>query len=336
MAFEAIKDERAPSGDPLVVHLHRRCRELRQLFDASSAVRLQDIDTGGSEVPPTLRRTVIERYENFAVVHIYDRIGYDARHEIARALTVLGADGVFVKVRERADLRRLSRGDIAPATPLQGAAPAGELVVHEGIMRFGVRLNDGLSTGLFIDQRDNRAHVRDASAGKRVLNLFAYTCSFSVAAGVGGASEVISVDVSQQALERGNRNLELNGLPPGQHRLLRADCRKWLARAQKRGERFDWIVLDPPVFGTVKGNPFVVERDYSQLVTSCFELLAQGGRLLAVLNHQKTSDEQFDAVLRDGAQASGRQILSQEPPLVPRDCAARGPTATKSAILTVR
>ncbi len=335
MAFEAVNDERAPDGNPLVVHLHRCLRQRAQLFAQTDAVRLHDAGLDGSDGPAPLARCTVDGYAGYAVLNTYDRAAYDARFPIARALLALGARGVWLKVRERADLRRLRRDEITPTEALVGQGVPSELVVSERGMRFEVRLDDGLSTGLFIDQRDNRRRVRDDCAGKCVLNLFAYTCSFSVAAGVGGAEKVISVDVSSSALERGDRNLRLNALAPEQHRLLRDDCRKWLARALRRDERFDWVVLDPPVFGTVKGQPFVVSRDYASLVRSCLELLAGGGKLLAVLNHQKTSDEDFVRLLTEAAFAARREIALLDRPPAPSDCAAEGAMATKSAILTL-
>lgn len=335
MAFEAIFDERAPSQDPLVVHLHRAARRRLGLLERTDAWRLHDADLDGPGGPAAARGATIECFGSQAVLNTYRRAAYDARHELARALAALGAGAVFLKVRARTDLRRASRTDLYPREPISGDAPEAELVVEEDGMRFGVRLDDGLSTGLFLDQRDNRAQLRADCAGMNVLNLFCYTCSFSIAAGLGGARRVTSVDLAQAALERGDRNLRLNGLSREQHRLLRADARKWLERALRRDERFDRIILDPPSFSNVKGGAFSVDREYAELVRSCVPLLSAGGALLSVLNHRKTSAEQLAALIRSAAAASRRRVSSLRFGAVGCDCVASGFAATKSVWVTM-
>src|SRR5690606_10848358 len=177
-------------------------------------------------------------------------------------------------------------------------------------MRLGVDLADGLSAGRFVDQRDNRARVRAASRGLRVLNLFAYTCSFSVAAALGGAREVVSVDLSKRALERGKRNFELNGLPLEPHRFVVDAAVKWLKRAARRGQSFDLAIVDPPSFSTSGKGTFSVASGYLGLLEGGFDVLGKGAKLLAVTNHQKTSQAQLRAMLGKAARAKGREIVS--------------------------
>jgi 23S rRNA (cytosine1962-C5)-methyltransferase len=232
-------------------------------------------------------------------------------------------------------LRRKSTAELAPTAPLLGQAAPDEFVVREGPLRFWVRLADGLSTGLFLDQRDNRRRLFADCRGQQVLNLFAYNCSFSVAAGAGGAERVTSVDLSGAALARGDKNLVLNGLEPSQHRLLKADARKWLERAVRRQEPYDWIVLDPPVFASVGSDTFSVERDYQALATSALQLLRTGGRLLAVLNHRGTSARDHSAWVRAAAVSAGKSISKLEALVPPSDCAAEGVSVTKNLLLQV-
>jgi 23S rRNA (cytosine1962-C5)-methyltransferase len=228
-------------------------------------------------------------YADWAVVSLYD-VGADARLEaLAGALTDGFARGVYVKRHVRGDQRRHDRADIAPAHPVAGEPAPEALLVDEHGMRLSARLFDGLSTGVFTDQRDNRLRVRGFARGARVLNLFAYTCSFSVSAALGGAVETVSVDLSKRALERGRENLALNDVPATAHRLVHEDVLSFVPRALKRGERFDVVVLDPPSFGTRARKIFSVERDYPALLRQAIELLSPGGRLLAVTNHRKTS-----------------------------------------------
>jgi 23S rRNA (cytosine1962-C5)-methyltransferase len=282
-----------------------------------------------------LRGATIELYADFAVIDAYERPSVDGLSSIAEALVELGARGVYGKRRIRGDLRKVQTAELAPPEAICGVNSPGDIEVEEGALRLLARVDDGLSTGLFVDQRDNRRELFEHCAGGRVLNLFAYTCSFSVAAGLGDAMSVTSVDLSAAALERGDRNLRLNGLPKEQHRLLRADARKWLLRAQRRAERFDWIVLDPPSFASIGGDHFEVRRDYAALVAQCVDLLAPSGRLLAVLNHRKTTAEQFEAVVRAAAEQRGRVVASLRAGSVPVDCVSEGIAATKSLWLRV-
>lgn len=180
--------------------------------------------------------------------------------------------------------RELARkvSDQKPAELLAGEAP-GEIVVREGGLSYEVEPAGGYSSGLFLDQRANRRWVAGLGA-KRMLNLFAYTCSFTVCAAAGGA-ETCSVDASKRALARGRRNLELNAIDPAEgHRFLADDVMKVVPRLVKRGEMFDLIVLDPPTFGRADGKVFRIERDLSGLVGACWQLLERDGSLLVACN----------------------------------------------------
>src|SRR6185503_20361169 len=128
-----------------------------------------------------------------------------------------------------------------------------------------------------------RSRLRDEARKKSVLNLFSYTCSFSVAAALGGASTTVSIDLSSRALERGRENFARNGIPPGrEHRLLREEVRAWLVRARRRGEKYDLIVLDPPTFASTEGkNSFRSVKDYAEVARDALCLLAPSGALLA-------------------------------------------------------
>lgn len=319
----------SPSGDARLAQLNAAAEQRRSLFADNDVVRLHDLGTD------PLDGVQVERYGDYAVLSAYSAEAVSTRQELARALCSMGAKGVYYKERARTDLRKRSARELAPDLPLAGLAAPNELIVKEGRLRFSVRLADGLSTGLFLDQRDNRLRLLETAEGKRVLNLFAYCCSFSVAAGVGGALQVTSVDLSGAALARGDANLKLNGLPASQHRLLKADARKWLERACRREERYDFIVLDPPSFASLGSDTFSVERDYALLAEQCCSILAPGGTLLAVLNHRATLPEQHVDVVRAAAQSAGRTLQELGAPPPPKDCAQSGPSVTKSLLLRV-
>lgn len=156
-----------------------------------------------------------------------------------------------------------------------------DFVVAEQGRRFWVNLDEYLDTGLFLDHRPTRLQVGQEAAGKRFLNLFAYTGSFTVYAATGGAPESVTVDLSNTYLEWSKRNFELNGMDLGRHKLVRADVFRFLEDAVDAGELFDLIVMDPPSFSNSAKMLDVldVQRDHKKLVNSCLKLLMPGGTL---------------------------------------------------------
>ena len=263
-----------------------------------------------------------------------------ARELLLDGLHSLGFDGVYLKVRPRqanvlADTRR---EDLAPRLPVRGAPAPEEVAIVEESMPLLVRLGDGLSTGLFLDQRMNRRRVRDMAAGARVANLFAYTCAFSVAAALGGAQSLVSVDASVAALERGRANMEHAGVPARDtHTFVADDAFAWLARAARRGDRFDLIVLDPPSYSSTKRGRFVADSDYGSLAAAALAILAPGGRLLACTNHRGIAASRFRRILFDAGRTARRDVAQvkdlPEPPDFPAAPGA-GPHM-KSALVTL-
>jgi 23S rRNA (cytosine1962-C5)-methyltransferase len=181
--------------------------------------------------------------------------------------------------------------DQKPAALIAGEEP-GEITVQENGLSYFVEPAGGYSSGLFLDQRLNRQWVTKLGA-KRMLNLFAYTCSFTVCAASAGA-ETCSVDASKRVLATGRRNLELNGIDPAEgHRFLADDAMKVVTRLLKRGERFDLIVLDPPTFGRADGHVFRIEKDLPGLICECFDLLSLGGWLLVSSNYAEWGSKEL-------------------------------------------
>ena len=155
-------------------------------------------------------------------------------------------------------------------------------IVAEGGHRFLVNFTDYLDTGLFLDHRPTRQLIQSLAAGKRFLNLFAYTGSVTVYAAKGGARSTTSVDLSATYLDWARRNLELNGIGQDTHRLIRADCLQWLEQAVREGERFELIFIDPPSFSNSKRmrQSFDVQRDHVTLLSQAARLLSDDGVLI--------------------------------------------------------
>jgi 23S rRNA (cytosine1962-C5)-methyltransferase len=161
--------------------------------------------------------------------------------------------------------------------------------VHEYGVKFKINFYDYLDTGLFLDHRETRQMVAALAKDKRVLNLFAYTCSFSVHAAVAGAAYTKSVDLSNTYTAWGKENFILNSLPLSKNEIVRADCLKFMGEEIRSGARYDIIIIDPPTISRSKkmDQMFDVQEDYSALVTSALRLLSDGGVIFFSTNSRK-------------------------------------------------
>ncbi|MGN8162457.1 bifunctional 23S rRNA (guanine(2069)-N(7))-methyltransferase RlmK/23S rRNA (guanine(2445)-N(2))-methyltransferase RlmL [Pantoea sp. 22096] len=213
---------------------------------------------------------------------------------ISATLSVLQlpADRLIMKTRERqkgkAQYQKLSeKGDYFD--------------VKEFNARFWVNLTDYLDTGLFLDHRIARKMLGQMSQGKDFLNLFAYTGTASVHAGLGGARSTTTVDMSRTYLEWAERNLRLNGLTGRQHRLMQADCLSWLNESD---ENFDLIFIDPPTFSNSKRmeESFDVQRDHMMLMRNLKRLLRRGGTIM-FSNNKRGFKMDMDGLKALGLQA---------------------------------
>ncbi|MFO1386392.1 MAG: class I SAM-dependent methyltransferase [Chitinivorax sp.] len=177
-----------------------------------------------------------------------------------------------------------------------------DFVVEEGGLKFSVNLDQYLDVGLFLDHRNTRAMVRQEAKGKRFLNLFAYTGSFTVYAAHGGAASSVTVDMSNTYQAWTQRNLQLNGLAGPRHQLVRADVFRYLDEAVAAGQQFDLIVMDPPTFSNSAKMQGVldVQRDHVWLIDQCLSLLSANGVLYFSNNLRSFV---FDERLPDRCQA---------------------------------
>lgn len=162
-------------------------------------------------------------------------------------------------------------------------------VVQEYGVKFKVNLLDYLDTGLFLDHRETRRLVSAACKGKRVLNLFAYTCSFSVHAALAGATYTKSVDMSNTYTAWGRDNFKLNGIPMMNHEIVRADCMTFLDEEVASGKKYDVIIIDPPTISRSKKmkGMFDIQVDYIFLLSKSLQLLSKGGVIFFSTNSRK-------------------------------------------------
>ncbi len=190
-----------------------------------------------------------------------------------------------------------------------------ESIATERNLKFGIDFDAGYSVGFFIDQRENRRYLRQI-APKRVLNCFAYTCSFSVAAAsVGG--QTVNVDLSKKSLARGRGNFALNSLPTNDHKFIADDVLTVLPRLARKGEKFDTIILDPPTFSrSHRGKTFHAESDFESLLTSALELLERDGRILLSTNCSSLREKGLEVMARYCLKLTRRAgKIHRQPPL---------------------
>jgi len=354
---EAVYSDGPALGRALERALERRWGLGRSAGGPQETTAFRLVNEDGDGLP----RLAVDAYGNWLVAQIYqdaqvkagdgaagagggpDRSPWAdpaARDALLDRLHALGFDGVYLKLRPKQAnvLVDTRREDLAPKLPVRGEAAPDDVTIVEDGVPFLVRLGDGLSTGLFLDQRTNRRRVREMAAGASVANLFAYTCGFTVAAALGGAVRTVSVDASVAALERGRANLEQAGLQALEtHAFVADDAFAWLARAARHGERFDLVVLDPPSYSTTKRGRFVADSDYGELAAAALAILTPGGRFLACTNHRGITPSRFRKILFDAARAAGRDVAQVKDLAEPADfpvAPGAGPHM-KSALVTL-
>jgi 23S rRNA (cytosine1962-C5)-methyltransferase len=194
---------------------------------------------------------------------------------------------------------------------LSGEKAPEEIVVCENGLRFALHFDEGYSVGLFLDQRDNRRRLLHRQHAGDVLNAFAYTCGFSVAAAKAGG-RVTSLDLSKKYLEWGKRNFALNGLDPARHEFIFGDAFEWFRRLAKKNRLFDTIILDPPTFSRSKeSGVFQVEKDFGKLAAAALPLLKPGGTLLGSCNAATLEPEKFLNMIERAVGQSKRQVAVQ-------------------------
>jgi len=191
---------------------------------------------------------------------------------------------------------------------IRGRAPTGDVPVTERGVAARVRPGDGKDIGLYCDVRELRAWLEPHWGGRTVLNLFAHTGFFSVAAAFHGAAHTTSVDLSPHFLERAEENFRANQLDPSQHDFYAEDVRRFLDRARRKGERFSRIVLDPPAFAHGPEGALSTKKSYASLVAACLRVLEPNGWLVAVLNQGIVSPRDFHGMIADGAKRAGRPL----------------------------
>jgi 23S rRNA (cytosine1962-C5)-methyltransferase len=267
----------------------------RELVRDTTAYRMVHGESDG------LPGVVADRYDRFAVLKLYSAGLVPHRGAIVEALREAGEDLAGVFGRDE-----VPRDDDDSAAPqgrvLWGAEPPERIAYDEHGMTLLVDVRRGQKTGTFLDQRENRRLVRALAAGRGdALNLFSYTGGFSVAAALGGARHVVSVDVDRDAIALARENFRANGLDPADHAFAADDAFDLLARYKREGRRFDLVVCDPPAFAKSQKAVDAAVAGYASLNRAALAVLAPGGVLVTASCSARVSAEAFFDAVKEAA-----------------------------------
>lgn len=265
---------------------------------------------------------VVEKFGPVCIVQLHEEklnLSVDEVRALAELFhRRLGVTATYRKafLRDRARIPAHIAALHTDPRPWIGEASEEEFAVRENGLRLLIRPYAGFSVGLFLEHRDNRRRVRERASGRRVLNVFSYTGGFSVAAAMGGAASVASVDVSRKYLEWSRRNFAASSLDTSPHRFYCSDVFEFYGRARRQGLRYDLIVLDPPTFSRRPGTRkvFEIERDLDRLVAGAVELLDPGGLIFLATNSRGLPAARLEESLIH-ALGPGRFAISDRPVL---------------------
>jgi 23S rRNA (cytosine1962-C5)-methyltransferase len=263
------------------------------LFEVTDALRIVN---GAADGFPGL---TIDKFGDRYQMQFFGPELLTSKTEIVEAVAAL-FNPVCVVTKERLSSSGKSLEN-APMDVVIGSREDAVGTVREGNAHFHVDLLDTINPGLFLDMRHVRLEVEErfremSGEGLRFLNLFSYTCSFSVHARLGGAAVATNADISGKILDKGRENYALNGLDLRPGEFFRGNAIEYVHWAQKKGLRFDGIVLDPPSFARFKGFNFNVREHLMPLVADCATLLNPGGFFMVSSNY---SEFNLSAFARD-------------------------------------
>ena len=272
-----------PGAKMVLNRLKKNRRKLESWYKKSdvSCYRLYDADIPEYAVAIDVYDHSIYVQEYVAPSTISEKVARERFGEIKQAVKEFSVNftgKIYYKERRR------QKGDSQYEKLSEGSSDT--FTVSEGKAIFEINLSDYLDTGLFLDHRPVRSMIGEMVKGKRFLNLFCYTAAASVQAALAGAASSLSIDMSNTYLDWAQRNYDLNSLRSSKHKLLRADCMKWLESEQ---EQYDIIFLDPPTFSNSKKMDSVldIQRDHGDLIRSSMAKLAPGGTLIFSNNFRK-------------------------------------------------
>ena len=283
--------------------LFRQAKEKRSAYyqdDLTTAFRLFNQEGDG------FGGLTVDLYGDYVVFSWYNSYVYQIRKVISEAFRQ-----VFPEVLGTYEKIRFKGLDYESAHVYGQEAPDFFTVLENGVL-YQVFMNDGLMTGIFLDQHEVRGSLVDGLAmGKSLLNMFSYTAAFSVAAAMGGASQTTSVDLAKRSRELSQAHFQANGISTDDHRFVVMDVFEYFKYAKRKGLTYDVIVLDPPSFARNKKQTFSVAKDYHKLISQSLEILNPGGIIIASTNAANVSRQKFIEQIDKGFAGRSYQILNK-------------------------
>ena len=283
--------------------LFRQAKEKRSAYyqdDLTTAFRLFNQEGDG------FGGLTVDLYGDYAVFSWYNSYVYQIRQTISEAFRQ-----IFPEVLGSYEKIRFKGLDYESAHVYGQEAPDFFTVLENGVL-YQVFMNDGLMTGIFLDQHEVRGSLVDGLAmGKSLLNMFSYTAAFSVSAAMGGASQTTSVDLAKRSRELSQAHFQANGISTDDHRFVVMDVFEYFKYAKRKGLTYDVIVLDPPSFARNKKQTFSVAKDYHKLISQSLEILNPGGIIIASTNAANVSRQKFTEQIDKGFAGRSYQILNK-------------------------
>ena len=283
--------------------LFRQAKEKRSAYyqdDLTTAFRLFNQEGDG------FGGLTVDLYGDYAVFSWYNSYVYQIRKVISEAFRQ-----VFPEVLGTYEKIRFKGLDYESAHVYGQEAPDFFTVLENGVL-YQVFMNDGLMTGIFLDQHEVRGSLVDGLAmGKSLLNMFSYTAAFSVAAAMGGATHTTSVDLAKRSRELSQAHFQANGISTDEHRFVVMDVFEYFKYAKRKCLTYDVIVLDPPSFARNKKQTFSVAKDYHKLISQSLEILNPGGIIIASTNAANVSRQKFTEQVDKGFAGRSYQILNK-------------------------
>ena len=283
--------------------LFRQAKEKRSAYyqdELTTAFRLFNQEGDG------FGGLTVDLYGDYAVFSWYNSYVYQIRKVISEAFRQVFPEllGAYEKIRFKGL-------DYESAHIYGQEAPDFFTVLENGVL-YQVFMNDGLMTGIFLDQHEVRGSLVDGLAmGKSLLNMFSYTAAFSVAAAMGGASQTTSVDLAKRSRELSQAHFQANGISTDDHRFIVMDVFEYFKYAKRKDLTYDVIVLDPPSFARNKKQTFSVAKDYHKLISQSLEILNPGGIIIASTNAANVSRQKFTEQIDKGFAGRSYQILNK-------------------------
>lgn len=281
-------------------------REYYYHIEGTNAFRLFNAEGDG------VGGLTIDNYDGHLLIQWYSKGIYKFRYNVIEAIQkIFNFKSIYEKMRFKD--AEYTGGHVL------GESPEFPIVIEENFTFYNVDLNDGLMTGIFLDQKEVRKKLRDHySEDKHILNLFSYTGAFSVVAAK-NAESTTSVDLANRSRGLTEENFGLNGIDPKSQYIYVMDTFDFYNYAARHGKSYDTIVIDPPSFARNKKKTFSVQKNYDDLINGALEVLAPNGSLLLCTNSSVFSLKSFKNVIKKTLEEANVEYEIEEVMGLPKD-----------------